>query len=93
MSLHYSYIFFLPERDYMGRRVIFYRPGVADPMSPTVGCDVLTLMTLAYDLIFEDEENQIRGVVHVSDAKGIRMSHFTVFSPQYSFRIGKNTEV
>lgn len=93
MSLQHSYIFFLPERDYMGRRVIFYRPGVADPMSPTIGYDILTLMTLAYDLIFEDEENQIRGVVHVSDAKGIRMSHFTVFTPQYSFRIGKNTEV
>lgn len=77
----------------MGRRVIFYRSGVVDPMCPNIGNDVLTLMTLVYDLILEDEENQIRGVVHVSDAKGIRMPHFTVFSPQYMFRIGKNTEV
>lgn len=86
-------MFLLPQRDYMGRRVIFYRPGVADPMSPTVGFDVLSLMTMAFDMICTDEENQIRGVVHLTDAKGIRMSHFTVFSPQYSFRVGKNTEV
>lgn len=93
LSFRCSYMFFLPERDYMGRRVIFYRPGVADSMSPTVGFDVLALMTMAYDLILSDEENQIRGVVHLSDAKGIKMSHFTIFSPQFSFRIGKNTEV
>jgi hypothetical protein len=86
-------MFFLPERDFMGRRVIFYRPGVSDPMSPTCGFDILTITTLAYELIFDDEENQIRGCVHLADAKGIRMPHFTVFSPQYSFRVGKNTEV
>lgn len=86
-------MFFLPERDYLGRRVIFYRPGVSDPMSPTVGYDILALMTLAYDLILKEEVNQIRGVVHLADAKGMRMSHFTVFSPQYTFRVGKNTEV
>lgn len=77
----------------MGRLVIFYRPGIADSMAPTIGYDVLTLMTLVFELVLEEEENQIKGVVHVSDCKGIRMSHFTVFSPQYSFRIGKNTEV
>lgn len=86
-------MFFLPERDFMGRRVIFYRPGVSDPLLPTCGYDILTISTLAYELILEDEENQIRGCVHLADAKGIRMSHFTVFSPQYSFRVGKNTEV
>jgi len=86
-------MFFLPERDYLGRRVVFYRPGVADPMAPTIGYDVMIFMTLAFELLLEDEENQIRGIVHVADAKGIRMPHFTVFSPQYSFRIGKNTEV
>lgn len=86
-------MFFLPERDFLGRRVIFYRPGVSDPLLPTCGYDILTISTLAYELILEDEENQIRGCVHLADAKGIRMSHFTIFSPQYSFRVGKNTEV
>lgn len=86
-------MFFLPERDYMGRRVIFYRPGVSNPMSSTVGYDVLIFMTLAFELLLENEEDQIKGVVHVADAKGIRMSHFTVFPPSFSFRVGKNSEV
>lgn len=62
-------------------------------MAPNIGYDVLRLMSLAFDMVMDDEENQIRGVVHISDAKGIRIPHFTVFSPQYMFRIGKNTEV
>lgn len=89
----FSFIFFLPERDYMGRRVAFYRTGVADPMAPNIGHDVLILMTLAFDLMMEDEVNQIRGIVHLSDSKGIRIPHFTVFSPQFMFRVGKHTEV
>lgn len=92
-SVSISFVFFLPERDYLGRRVIFYRTGVSNPMAPNIGYDVLTLMTLVFDLAMDDEENQIRGVIHVSDAKGIRMPHFTIFSPQYMFRVGKNTEV
>jgi hypothetical protein len=88
-----SFMFFLPERDSFGRKVIFYRPGVADPMSPSVGYDVLILTQIAYEIVFREEENQIAGVVHLADAKGIRPPHFTVFSPQYSFRVGKNTEV
>ena len=86
-------MFFLPERDYLGRRVIFYRPGIVDPMKPGVGNDVLNLSMLVYELLQDDEETQIKGVVHLSDAKGIRMPHFTIYSPQHSFRIGKNTEV
>ena len=62
-------------------------------MSPSAGYDVLILMTLVYELVLEDEENQIRGVVHLADARGIRPPHFTIFSPQFQFRIGKNTEV
>lgn len=88
-----GFVFFLPERDFMNRRIIFYRPGIADPKSSTVGYDVLILLSLVYELVLEDEENQIRGIVHLADAKNIRMPHFTVFSAQKSFRIGKNTEV
>ena len=77
----------------MGRLVIFYRPGVSNPKSPTVGYDILILNTLVYEHLLEDEENQIKGVVHLADAKNLRMPHFTVFSPQYMCRVGKNTEV
>jgi hypothetical protein len=88
-----SFVFFLPERDYLGRKIIFYRIGVADPMLPSSGYDMLTLMTLMFELILNDEENQIRGVIHLVDARAIRPQHFTMFSPQFQFRIGKNSEV
>jgi hypothetical protein len=91
--INHRFIFILPERDYMGRLILFYRPGVSNPKSPTVGYDVLILMTLVYEYLLEDEENQIRGVIHLADAKNIRMPHFTVFSPQFMCRVGKNTEV
>lgn len=93
LNIFASYVIFLPERDSMGRKVVFYRPGVADPMAATIGYDVLTLNTVLFDMLLDDEEDQIRGVVHIADAKGVRMPHFTVFTPQHSFRIGKNTEV
>ncbi|KAL7023802.1 hypothetical protein ACKWTF_012790 [Chironomus riparius] len=90
--LEAGFIFILPERDYMGRLIIFYRPGVSNAKSPTVGYDILILTTLVYEYLLEDEENQIRGVVHIGDAKNVGMSHFTIFSPQFMCRVGKNTE-
>lgn len=62
-------------------------------MLPTCGFDILTLMTLVFELILDDEENQIRGIIHLADARGIHPAHFTVFTPQYQFRVGKNSEV
>lgn len=93
ISIANRFMFFLPERDDLGRKVIFYRPGVSDPMSPTVGYDSLILSYIAYEMVCAEEENQITGVVHIVDAKGIRPPHFTVFSPQFSYRVGKNSEV
>lgn len=92
-NLYLSFVFFLPERDYLGRRIIFVRPGVSDPMCPTTGFDVLILMTVMFELVLETEEDQIRGVVYIGDAKGIRPQHFTIISPNFQFRVGKNTEV
>lgn len=62
-------------------------------MADNIGFDVMNLFAMVFELILMDEENQIKGVVHVADAKGLGMAHFTVFSPQYSVRIGKNSEV
>ncbi|CAO1428345.1 unnamed protein product [Diamesa hyperborea] len=87
-----GYIFVLAKRDSLGRRIVFTRASVLDAHSPTVGCDIMTIHTLVYDVLMQDEENQIRGVVHVADVAGLQPSHFTIFSPKYSFRIGKNTE-
>ena len=88
-----SFIFVLPNRDKLGRKVICYRPGILDPHSPTVGNDFKTLQALVYEVILQDEENQIRGIVHLVDTYGIRPSHLTMLSTKHFFRIGKNTEV
>lgn len=77
----------------MGRRVVFFRPGVTDPMLASIGSDVMALTSLVLDLLCADEENQIKGCVYVADAKGVKMPHFTVFTPQYYFRVGKTAEV
>lgn len=89
----FSYIFVLPKRDKLGRKIVFSRASVVDAHSPTVGCDIMTIHTLIYDVLMQDEENQIRGIVHMADVAGLQPSHFTIFPPKYSFRIGKNTEV
>lgn len=83
----------LAKRDSLGRKIVFSRASVLDAHSPTVGYDMMTTHTLIYDVLMQDEENQIRGIVHISDVAGLQPSHFTIFTPKYSVRIGKNTEV
>ncbi|CAO1433212.1 unnamed protein product [Diamesa tonsa] len=87
-----GFIFVLPKRDKLGRKVICYRPGILDPHSPTVGNDFKTLQALVYEIILQDEENQIRGIVHLVDTYGVRPSHLTMLSAKNFFRTGKNTE-
>lgn len=41
----------------------------------------------------EDEENQIRGVVHIVDAAGVNLPYMTIFTPKEAARIVKNAEV
>lgn len=89
----FSFIFILPNRDKLGRKTICYRAGIVDPYSPTAGTDFLTLQALVYEIILQDEENQIRGIVHLVDTSRVRPSHLTIFSTQKYFRFGKNTEV
>ena len=83
----------LPNRDELGRRVVFHRLGVISAFSPTDGHDSITLQTSSFETFLQGEENQIRGIVHVSDVSGLGLQHLTMFTPQYYFRIGKNTEV
>lgn len=83
----------LAERDSQGRKIVFTRASAVDAHSPTVGFDILTIHTLVYDVLLQDEENQIRGIVHIGDVAGFQPNHFTIFSPKQSLRIEKNTEV
>ena len=83
----------LPNRDSKGRKVILFRASAVDASSKSSGYDSLILNLCSYETLLEDEENQIRGIVHVVDASGVGMSHFTIFPPQKYYRLGKQIEV
>lgn len=93
MLIVFSFICILPNRDKHGRRIIFYNAEVVDINSSTLGYDVLTLQTLTYEALLENEENQIRGIVHVVNVNRCGMRHFSVFSPQFLYQLSKSAEV
>lgn len=90
--LNEGYIFALPKRDALGRRVIFYRAGAYKP-SINMNYELLKLHGIVYETLLEDEENQIRGCVHIVDSTGFGFSFLTVFTPQEAVRIARNCEV
>lgn len=85
-------MFAVAKRDRCGRRTIIYRPGVFN-MKSFSGDDMLKMHTLIYETVMENEEDQIRGLVHIIDAENLTFSHLTLFTPKEAVRIIKNTEV
>jgi CRAL/TRIO domain len=92
LVLFLRFVFALPQRDKLGRRVIFYRPKAYNP-SKCVNHDIIRCNGVVFETLLEDEENQIRGCVHVVDASGLGLSYVTVMTPQETYRITKNCEV
>ncbi|CAO1439552.1 unnamed protein product [Diamesa serratosioi] len=88
-----GYLLVLPNRDSKGRKVLMFRASIVDPSIKTCGYDTLIVNTSTFETLLEDEENQIRGIVHIADLGGAGMSHFTVFPPQKYYRMAKNTEI
>lgn len=86
-----GYIFALPKRDKFGRRIILTRPGVFDPYKHA-NVDMLKVHGLTYETLMENEENQIRGFVHIVDASGVNLPYMTIFTPKEAVRIVKNGE-
>lgn len=84
-------VFALPQRDHLGRRVLFYRPKAYNP-SKNINHDIIRYNGVIFETLLEDEENQIRGVVHVVDGSGLSLNYITVLTPQQSYRICKNGE-
>lgn len=84
-------MFVLPQRDHLGRRVIFYKPGVFDP-SRFENLDMVKIHGVCYETLMEDEENQIRGYVHMVDCANLGLRHMTLFTPKEAVRIVKNGE-
>ncbi|XP_026317843.1 alpha-tocopherol transfer protein-like [Hyposmocoma kahamanoa] len=86
-----GYIFVSPFKDKGGRRVIIYRPGVFDPYKYT-NQDMCRVMGICYETLMEDEESQVRGLVHFADGSGVSFPHLTLFTPKEAVRIVKNGE-
>ncbi|XP_068619992.1 alpha-tocopherol transfer protein-like [Battus philenor] len=89
--INLGYIFVSPYKDKAGRRVIIYRPGVFDPYKYT-NQDMCRVMAICYETLMEDEESQIRGLVHFADGGGVGFPHLTLFTPKEAVRIVKNGE-
>lgn len=54
---------------------------------------MLKIHGMVYETLLENEENQIRGFVHVVDAAGVNLPYMTLFTPKEAVRIVKNAEV
>lgn len=75
--------FFLPERDKLGRLIIFSREGSL-PASKEICRSVTLYYAILADVCLIEEENHIRGIVTVSDCSQLQFSHVSQFSPQMS---------
>lgn len=75
-TLFCSFVFALPQRDKLGRRVIFYRPKAFNP-AKCINHDIIRCNGIVFETLLEDEENQIRGCVHVIDSSGMGLSYVT----------------
>lgn len=91
--LNCGFVMIFPNRDEQGRLVILSRPGAVDPKLPTVGVDGITLSLMIGEALLEDEENQIRGIVYISDYVNVTWSHYRIFSFTQWFKLAKNAEV
>lgn len=85
-------MFPLPQRDKLGRRVIFYRLATWNP-SKNIPNDVIRCYGVVFETLLEDEENQIRGCVHVVDGSNIGLQYITIYTPHEAYRLAKNCEV
>lgn len=86
-----GFIFMSPFKDKLGRRVAIHRPGVFDPYKYT-NQDMCRAMGICFETVMEDEEAQVRGLVHFADGAGVSFPHLTLFTPKEAVRIVKNGE-
>lgn len=82
-----------PKRDQFGRIVILARLATADPSISTIGTEGLTLATMIFETLLDDEENQIRGFNYILDISNIKLRHYFIFSFSTWFKLLKNIEV
>uniref|UniRef100_A0A336MXQ0 CSON008996 protein n=1 Tax=Culicoides sonorensis TaxID=179676 RepID=A0A336MXQ0_CULSO len=66
-------------------------PGFFNP-SKYINIDMIKMHGVCYETLMEDQENQIRGFVHMVDCSGLGLKHMTLFTPKEAVRIVKNGE-
>ncbi|KAJ0183618.1 hypothetical protein K1T71_000041 [Dendrolimus kikuchii] len=89
--LELGFVFMSPFKDKLGRRVAIHRPGVFDPYKYT-NQDMCRAMGICFETVMEDEDAQVRGIVHFADGAGVTFPHLTLFTPKEAVRIVKNGE-
>lgn len=80
-----------PNRDHLGRRLLFVRAGEFDPYKFNSE-DICRLAAIVAETLMEDEESQVRGFVYCADGKGVGFPYLTLFTPREACRIVKNGE-
>lgn len=83
----------LPNRDKLGRQVLMFRLNAVDPSINDVGNTFLTLSTMFFEALLDDEENQIRGLNYIGDVTGLQLGHVNMFPLEVAYKFGKNVEV
>lgn len=84
--------FALPQRDKLGRRVLFTVGGNIDPNYHTAE-HVMKAIMVVFESLLEDEENQIRGFSYILDEGGITMNHIiNLWNPSEISKIWGVTE-
>lgn len=88
-----GFISIFPNRDQFGRLTVMLKLSVVDPSIPTIGCEALTVLMMAAETVFDDEENQIRGFNYILDVSNVTLRHYFIFPFPVWFKYCKNIEV
>ncbi|XP_065226019.1 clavesin-2 isoform X2 [Planococcus citri] len=76
-----GYLFASPNRDKLGRRVIFGHAANLDPYKHS-NVDFAKIHILTYEALLCDEVTQVTGVVHFGNCLGVSPAVITYFSPK-----------
>lgn len=84
-----GFLFPLPKKDKLGRKVLVAQPRVFDFDKHTLR-DLIRIVTLTTDTLSEDEENQVRGYTYLIDAAGASLQFLTIASPSLVIKFAKH---
>lgn len=83
----------LPNRDVNGCKVFLIRYPSCKFDYSTLGNNLMSMITMVFETLQEDEENQILGFSYIFDVSTIRLKFLFLFPMRTWFRFGKNSEV